>query len=119
VSQTRGAVLDLRELRWVGLGMLGAGILLPAVGHPGIACPFRTLTGIPCPLCGMSTSVEDSLHLHLGDALAANPVGILLALAALALLVVRPTRRVNVAWPVVILALAVSWIFELFRFSVV
>jgi Protein of unknown function (DUF2752) len=118
-STLKGAILDLRELRWIGLGMLGAGFLLPAAGHPGFACPLRTLTGIPCPLCGMSTSVEDTVHLHVGDAMAVNPGGIVLVLAALTLLAVRSTRRLRVPWPIFVTLLAASWVFELFRFSVV
>lgn len=112
------ALLDLAELRLVGLGMLAAGFLLPALGHPGPACPFRTLTGIPCPLCGMSTSVEDTLHLHLREAAGANPGGIVLVAAAVGLIAFRPARRITVPMAVVIALLAASWIFELHRFGV-
>ena len=73
--------------------MLAAGAVLPLLpGHPGVSCPLRRLTGIPCPLCGMSTSVEQTVRLHLHAALVANPAGIVAVLAALFLLVVRPRR---------------------------
>src|SRR2546429_8299780 len=97
--------------------MLAAGLTLPVLpGHPSFHCPLRALTGLPCPLCGLSTSVEETVRLHLGDALAANPLGVVLVLAALVLLVLRPVR---LALPsaVVPAALVASWLFELHRFS--
>lgn len=110
-------LLDPGELRVAGGAMLAAGLTLPALpGHPSFHCPFRALTGLPCPLCGLSTSVEQTVRLHLGDALAANPFGALLVLVALALLVLRPVRLAlpKAAIPAV---LAASWLFELHRFS--
>ena len=97
--------------------MLPSAVALPLLpGHPGLACPLRTLTGIPCPLCGMSTSVEATVRLHLHDALAANPAGVFLAVAAVALLAFRP-RRVVVPPLAVTVALAAMWLFELHRFG--
>ena len=110
-------LLDPGELRVAGGTMLAAGLALPMLpGQPSLHCPLRALTGLPCPLCGLSTSVEETVRLHLGNALAANPLGVLLVLAALALLVLRPAR---LALPraVVPTVLAASWLFELHRFS--
>ncbi len=98
--------------------MLPVAAVLPLLpGHPGFACPLRTLTGVPCPLCGMTTSVEATVRLHVRDALAANPAGIVLVLAAVALVLVRP-RRVVVPSLALPLALAAMWLFELHRFAV-
>jgi hypothetical protein len=119
MRQARIASLDPRELRLAGAAMLGAGVLLPVFpGHPSLVCPLRTLTGVPCPLCGLSTSVEETVRLHWGDALQANPLGLALVLAAAALLVLRP-RRLALPLPALYLALAGSWLFELHRFSII
>jgi hypothetical protein len=97
--------------------MIAAGAalqLLPV--HVPIFCPLRAATGVPCPLCGMTTSVEATLRLDLGDALAATPAGILAVTAAVALLVLRPAMiRLPVSGLYV--ALAAMWAFQLHRFS--
>lgn len=109
--------VDAGDLRVAGTAMLAAGLALPVIpGHPSLICPLRTLTGIPCPLCGMSTSVEATVRLDLHGALAANPFGIPLVVAALAALVLRP-RRIPFSLPLLLVCLAVSWLFELHRFS--
>jgi uncharacterized protein DUF2752 len=118
MRQARIAALDPRELRIAGVAMLGAGLLLPVVpGHPSLVCPLRATTGVPCPLCGLSTSVEETVRLHLADAFRANPFGLLLVAGAAVLLLLRP-RRLRLPLPVLYAALAASWLFELHRFSI-
>jgi len=113
------ASLDPRELRAAGAAMLGAGALLPVLpGHPSFVCPLRAATGVPCPLCGLSTSVEETVRLHLRQAAEANPFGLVLVAVALALLVLRP-RRLHLPLPALYLVLAASWLFELHRFSII
>ena len=98
--------------------MLAAAAVLPTLpGHPGVACPLRALTGVPCPLCGMTTSVEETVRGHLGRAFAANPGGIALVAVAAFLLFRRPANmRIPAALPSVVLA--ILWLFELHRFSI-
>ncbi len=113
----RSTDLDPGDLRNAAALMLPTAVVLPLLpGHAGFPCPLRTLTGIPCPLCGMTTSVEDTVRLRVHDALSANPAGVALVLAAVALLVLRPRRLVvpSFALP---LALAGMWLFELHRFG--
>jgi len=97
--------------------MIAAGAalqLLPV--HVPIFCPLRMATGVPCPLCGMTTSVEATLRLDLGDSVAATPAGILAVGAAIALLVLRPSVIRLPAWALYV-ALAALWAFQLHRFS--
>jgi hypothetical protein len=112
-------VLDPKDLRPAGAAMLAVAAVLPVLpGDPGVPCPLRTLTGVPCPLCGMTTSVVATVHLHLGEALAANPMGVVAVLAALVLLVARP-RSLRLPSLVASAALAGMWAFELHRFAVI
>ena len=101
--------------------MLAAGAVLPALPFGGPPCLLRAATGIPCPLCGMTTGVVATVHGHWADAFAANPAAPLLVLAVVAAWVAwslswRPSfRRVPAwaVWPV----LGLLWLFELHRFG--
>jgi len=58
----------------------GAGVLalalaeLHATDDPGVLCPLRRLTGVPCPVCGSTTVFMELGAGHPGAAIAANPV---------------------------------------------
>ena len=109
------APLDVQGLRWAGGAMVAAGLawpLLPGGIVPG--CAFRTVTGVPCPLCGMTTSVVATVHLRIDDALAANPAGILAVLVAL-LLVVRPPSAVRLPRWAPFVGVAALWACQLLR----
>jgi hypothetical protein len=98
--------------------LLAAGLALPLLGHPpGLPCPLRTLTGVPCPLCGMTTGVEATLHGHPLQAAAANPCALVLVAAALYALALRPAAVRLPAWTAVLVVCA-AWVFELGRFGV-
>ncbi|HET7482696.1 MAG TPA: DUF2752 domain-containing protein [Actinomycetota bacterium] len=97
---------------------LGAAALYPLVPHPDLICPLRATTGIPCPLCGMTTSVTATVHGDIGAALAANPAGVLAVAVAGVLLVSRRARALRVPPLLWGLLLAGMWLFELFRFSI-
>jgi hypothetical protein len=49
-------------------------------------CTFQTITGVPCPSCGMTTSFALLMHGDVRNSLRANAVGTLLALFWLALI---------------------------------
>jgi hypothetical protein len=89
--------------------------LLPV--HPPFTCPLRAVTGIPCPLCGMTTSVVETLRFDVADALAANPAGVAAVVVAAIVLALRP-RSIRVPAPLVYATLAAMWLFELLRFDV-
>jgi hypothetical protein len=111
---------DVTDSRGAAVAMLAAGVILPFLpGHAGLPCPLRTLTGVPCPMCGMTTSVEATLHGHPVAALAANPAGPALVLCAAAILVRRPKRLLHAPLALVICLFAAMWLFELNRFHVI
>jgi hypothetical protein len=116
----------------VGVGV--AALAYPRVSHAtglGVPCPLRTLTGIPCPACGLTTA---SITLVAGDPIAALTVNpfvlglVVLALVAVPLLALRAAgliappvactdttrRRVN---GVGALLAGLSWIYQLHRFG--
>lgn len=111
-------VVELRELRVAGGLMLGAAAVRPLVGSPGLPCPLRTLTGIPCPFCGMTTSVTSTVWFDVRDAFAANPMGIVFVVFAVLLLLRRRWERVTVPVVIVPIAMAGMWVFELRRFDI-
>jgi hypothetical protein len=135
----RGA--DLRTFsvpeRVGGFGLLvgvGAALWPVVTGHTGVGlpCPLRTLTGVPCPVCGMTTAAVALVRGQVGAAFSANPM--IFGLAALAvavgpLVVLRATGALKppepwpaarrrwaerLIWP---LALA-SWLFQLHRLGI-
>jgi hypothetical protein len=111
--------VDPREVGVAAAAVLGASALLRLVpGHPEVVCPLRATTGVPCPLCGLTTSIEATLRLDLGDAVAATPAGIAAVAAAIVVLVLRPAR---LPVPAALLygALAAMWLYQLHRFSFV
>lgn len=106
------------DIRGPALGLLAAGALLPLLGHPGLSCPLRTFTGVPCPLCGMSTSVQSTVRGRWSDAFAANPMGIAVVIGALAVLIGLRFDVHRIPKPVIVTVLAGMWVFQLARFSV-
>jgi Protein of unknown function (DUF2752) len=122
------------QLGLVGLGAAGAAVVYQAAlgGHGlWLPCPLRTLTGIPCPLCGMTTAATGLASGDLGRALAANPLVLLLAGFTLVMAVVMagralrwlgppaqwPESRRRQTWWVVAVLGAASWAFQLHRFG--
>jgi hypothetical protein len=122
------------QLGLAGLGAAGAAaVYQAALGGEGLwlPCPLRTLTGIPCPLCGMTTAATALASGDPGAALAANPFVLVLAGFTLVMTVLMAARAVGWApsgaqWAAsrrrqgywVAAGLAVlSWAFQLHRFG--
>ncbi|WP_201776207.1 DUF2752 domain-containing protein [Streptacidiphilus melanogenes] len=88
---------------------------------PGVLCPLRRFTGIPCPGCGSTTVFMDLGAGHVGAAIAANPVTVLVGLGLLfaplgggAWWWRLPARKKNI---VIFSAAAVSWLWQLHRYG--
>jgi MFS superfamily sulfate permease-like transporter len=81
-------------------------------------CPLRFVTGIPCPMCGMTRGVTAAVHGNLGRAFELNPASIMLVLFAVVLLVTpRVPKRLAVPLWAIVAAFAVMWTFQLFKYS--
>lgn len=90
--------------------------------RPATLCPFRDLTGVPCPLCGGTTAVSDLGHGELRSALAASPLALgLLAVAPLSGVVRPPVWWSNrvLRWFLAAGVLATAEIWQLVRFGII
>ncbi|QKZ12487.1 DUF2752 domain-containing protein [Spirosoma sp. KUDC1026] len=61
---------------------VGAALVLYYQVNPAVAtffppCPFRLLTGLPCPGCGSQRCLHQLLHGHVDEAFALNPLLVL------------------------------------------
>ena len=111
--------VDPSKLKLPAAGMIMTGAVLALSPHdPGLACPLRSLTGVPCPLCGMTTSVEATLSGDVVGALAANPFGLLAVVIGALVLLWRKPRRFELSVGSITALVCASWAFQLFRFSI-
>jgi hypothetical protein len=118
------------ELLW--LAVAGAGLTCLALTTTRIVdiqlplCPFKTLTGLPCPTCGVTRAVMAMARLDLGTALAMNPLAVVgalfgacyLAYASIVLVGRLPrfrprlaSRDLQVARVLTLAVVAVNWIY--------
>ncbi|MDQ3987115.1 MAG: DUF2752 domain-containing protein [Actinomycetota bacterium] len=113
----RSIWLNGRHLALGGAAMIAAGLAMSVLSiHTGFICPLRAATGIPCPFCGMTTSVRSSLRLDFSEAFAANPAGALAVVAAVVLILLRP-RRIRIPVSLATASVAGMWLFQLNRFE--
>jgi hypothetical protein len=105
-----GSALHPAAAGTLGLAAAGAAalaiacIVSPAEVESGpTVCPFRLMTGLPCPGCGLTRSWVFIAHGDYGAAARANPFGYvtmsaavaLIALVAVALVRGRPVRSLS------------------------
>jgi len=90
------------QLALVGLACVPAAFLWPGVQAATGAqmlCPLRTLTGIPCPLCGMTRAATSLAAGDLGASLAYNPFLLVLAVATAVMAVLMAGRALGLLRP--------------------
>lgn len=115
----------------VAVGAIAALALanLHVPGRPATLCPFRALTGLPCPFCGGTTAAVKLGHFDVLGALRANPVVVLgaLVVATMPAVIAFRSSRPVARWPAlspttirVAIALAVlfSEVWQLLRFGI-
>ena len=114
VTPTAIEARNARGLRFVAAGLVGAAAVLPLLPHTPAVCPLRAITGIPCPLCGMTRACVAAVHGHLATSLAFNPAGVLVLIAAFTA-IVRPQllTRIHVPTWAVVLTFGALWVWNL------
>jgi hypothetical protein len=114
-------------------GMVGSvyPMIMAHTGGQGIPCPLRTLTGVPCPFCGMTTATVALTHGEWGDAARTSPLAYLaaaLVVGTAPILLARTTGRARLPRPwsdaarkrtgrIMAVIVAASWVFQLHRYG--
>jgi len=109
---------DLREVRIAGAAMLGIAAVRPLVPFEFVPpCPLKTVTGIPCPMCGMTRGVTALVHGDFARALLMNPASYLFVALALLLLVQWRTKKIVVPVWLIVTVMALMWTWQLFKYA--
>jgi Protein of unknown function (DUF2752) len=119
----------------LGAGLIGSvyPMIMAHTGLPGLACPLRTLTGVPCPFCGLTTATVALVHGQWATAASTSPLAYLVAALVVGTTPVLAARVAGLASPphpwsavarrrtrsVVLVVVAMSWIFQLHRYGFV
>jgi hypothetical protein len=116
-SRVVGGVLGRYAVLAAGAVALGA---LHLRHRPSTICPFRALTGLPCPFCGGTTAASRLGHGDVRGALAASPIAVvMLGIWPLVGAISPPRwwrhRRLRITAIVLILTVAELW--QLVRFG--
>lgn len=111
----------IRIAAGIGVGaIITAFAVTPAVSGSGpILCPFRLITGLPCPGCGLTRSWTAAAHGDLADAFSYNFFGPISLIATIAFVVVvgvllarkRPAASITpVLRNPIVAAMVVIWV---------
>ena len=65
------------DRRGVAAILVAGAVVLPGVvlRDSPVICPFRRVTGLPCPACGLTRSWQAAAHLRVTDSLGYHPLG--------------------------------------------
>jgi len=106
-------------------------VIMAHTGDRGLSCPFRALTGVPCPFCGLTTATVALVHCHWATATATSPLAYLVAGLVVGTTPVLALRVAGVAKPprpwsvqarkrvgyAALAIVAMSWVFQLHRYG--
>jgi hypothetical protein len=109
--------------RYAGVVIIAIVVGSLHISHrPATVCPFRALTGLPCPFCGGTTAASHLGHGDVGGALRASPLAVGLLATWPVLGAIRPPRwwrSPRTRRPVIASALVFSELWQLARFGIV
>ena len=110
--------VELRELRIVGAAMLGVAAVRPLIPVEFVPpCPLRTITGIPCPMCGMTRGVTALVNGDFAHALLMNPASYVVVALAILLLVQWKAKRVVIPVWLIVAVLAAMWSWQMLKYA--